>query len=112
VTSAARARQRIRIPRISVRFVAEGVEALGHLQNVSRAGLFVRATDLPRPGVVVAMQFRSPVGSLVDLRGEVRWTTAGHQARELEPGFGVLLQEPPREYREFFLWALAQGKEE
>jgi hypothetical protein len=112
VTGAARARQRIRIPRIPVRFVAEGVEALGHLKNVSRAGLFVRTSDLPRPEAVVALQFRSPTGSLVDLRGEVRWTTAELTNRELEPGFGVLLHEPPREYREFFLWAIAQGKEE
>ena len=88
------------------------MEALGHLQNVSRAGMFVRTADLPRAGTVVAIQFRSPVGSLVDLRGEVRWTTAEHPARELEPGFGVVLREPPREYREFFLWAIAQGKEE
>jgi hypothetical protein len=112
VTAAARARQRIRVPRFPVRFVAEGVEALGHLHDVSRAGLYVRATDLPRAGAVVALQFRSPAGDLVDLRGEVRWTTDAQGGRAREPGFAVALHEPPREYREFFLWAIAQGKEE
>jgi hypothetical protein len=112
VAAAARARQRIRVPRLPVRFVAEGVEALGHLKDVSRAGLYVRASDLPRAGAVVALQFRSPVGDLVDLRGEVRWTTESQAGVASEPGFAVRVQEPPREYREFYLWALAQGKEE
>jgi hypothetical protein len=95
-----------------VRFLSESVEGIGQLKNTSRAGLFVASTQMPRPGAVVALQFRSPNGLLVDLRGEVRWTTQGLPNPDLAPGFGVLLQEPPREYREFFLWALSQAKDD
>jgi hypothetical protein len=112
VSGSARARQRLRIARIPVRFLAEGQEAVGQLKNVSRAGVFVRASDLPRPGAVVALQFRSPQGSLVDVRGEVRWNTQGLALDGVVPGFGVLLYEPPREFREFFAWAVARVDDE
>ncbi len=94
--------------RIPIRYLAEGREASGHLKNVSRAGLFVRAPDLPRPGAVVALQFRSPTGALVDVRGEVRWTTAGLDSLDVRPGFGVLLHEPPRQFVEFYRWVIGQ----
>lgn len=95
-----------------MRFVAAGVEGLGQLADASRAGLFVRSGELPRTGSAVAVQFRSPTGVLVDLRGEVRWTTQGLAPAAGAPGFGVQLHEPSREYREFVLWAVGQVKEE
>jgi hypothetical protein len=108
VSIPARARRRIQIARIPVRFMAEGAEAVGQLKNVSRAGLFVSATELPRPGAPVTLQFDSPAGAPVNLRGEVRWVSQGAPESRVPTGFGVLLREPPREYREFFLWALNQ----
>ncbi len=108
----ARARQRIQIERIPVRFIAHGVEGLGQLADASRAGLFVRSNELPRTGAPIAVQFRSPTGVLVDLRGAVRWTTQGLASANGSAGFGVQLQEPSREYREFVLWATGQLKEE
>ncbi|MFQ5698111.1 MAG: PilZ domain-containing protein [Myxococcota bacterium] len=106
-----RARARVKTERISVRFMADGAESVGYLKNVSRAGIFIRAQDLPRPGAAVALQFRSPSGVLVDLRGEVRWNTHGLTA-VASAGFGVAIQEPSREYVEFFLWALERSKDE
>ncbi len=94
-----------------MRFVAEGIESLGHLANASRAGVFVLASELPRTGAAVAVQFRSPTGTLVDLRAEVRWTTQGITGSSAVAGFGVQLHEPSPEYREFMLWALAQVKD-
>ena len=103
----ARARPRSEIPQITVRFLADGQESIGTLQNVSRAGVCIRSAEVPRPGVLVALGFDSPHGSFVDLRGEVRWNTRGLTGRTPE-GFGVRLHEPPREFREFFLWVLEQ----
>ena len=64
----ARARQRIKIDPITVRFLAEGQEAVGDLTEVSRAGVFIESDDFPRPGAVVALQFRSSTAGLVDVR--------------------------------------------
>jgi len=95
-----------------VRFIADGAEGVGHLKNVSRAGVFVCARELPRAGAPVALQFESPAGDSVNLRGEVRWTTQGAAASGVPTGFGVLLHEPPREYRAFFLWAADQSEKD
>jgi len=58
--------------------------------------------------VIIALSFESPHGSFVDVRGEVRWNTRGLAARTPE-GFGVRLHEPPREFCEFFVWAVEQS---
>lgn len=108
MSGSARARRRIRIPRIQVRYLAEGIEGVGHLKNVSRAGLYVRTGEIPRVGAGVALQFRTLSGALVDLRGEVRWSSRGLADPEVVPGFGVLLHEPPREFREFYLWVASR----
>ena len=98
--------------RIPVRFMAEGAEGIGHLKNVSRAGMFVRSNDLPRPESSIAIQFDAPeTGVSINLRGEVRWTTDGHGIAG-GPGFGVQLHEPPREFTDFFRWAVEQGEKE
>jgi hypothetical protein len=110
VSTPARARRRIQVARIPVRFMAEGAESIGQLKNVSRAGVFVSASDLPRAGAPVALQFESPGGEAVNLRGEVRWISQGAPDSHVPTGFGVLLREPPREYRAFFLWALDQAE--
>jgi Tfp pilus assembly protein PilZ len=95
--------------RIPVRFVAEGAEGVGHLKNVSRAGLFVRSNDLPRPEAGIALQLEVPAtGALINLRGEVRWTTDGSGAADRAPGFGVQLREPSLEFTDFFRWAVEQ----
>jgi hypothetical protein len=112
VSGSGRVRQRVRVDRIPVRYLAQGFEATGHLENVSRAGLFVRAEELPAPETMVVLQFRPPTGALVEARGEVRWNTEGLRKPEMAPGFGVQLHQPSREYLEFFRWALGQAEEE
>jgi hypothetical protein len=78
--------------------------------DVSRAGLFVQAEELPSPGSAVTLQFRSPAGALVDLRGQVHWNTESLADPDVPSGFGIRLCEPPREYRAFFRWVLSQLK--
>ena len=93
--------------------MTEGAEGIGHLKNVSRAGMFVRSNDLPRPEASIAIQFDAPeTGVSINLRGEVRWTTDGHGGIAAGPGFGVQLHEPPREFNDFFRWAVEQGEKE
>lgn len=87
-----------------VRYVAEGQEAVGELVDVSRSGLSIAAAEQPRPGAIAAVQFESPDGKLVDARGQVRWRDAA------EGAFGVRIHEPPREFRDFVAWALAQSE--
>lgn len=89
--------------------MAEGTEGVGHLKNVSRAGLFVRSNDLPRPESAIALQFETPgTGISINLRGEVRWTTDGSGSADPAPGFGVQIHEPSIAFAEFFRWAVEQ----
>jgi hypothetical protein len=113
VSASARARRRILTSRIPARFMAEGSEGVGHLKNISRTGLCVRSIDLPRPGVAIAVQFEAPsTGELVNLRGEVRWSSDRLGSDTSQAGFGVLLHEPPPEFRDFFRWAIEQLEKE
>ena len=112
MSRSARARRRLTIAKVQIRFLTDGLEAVGEIRNVSRAGLFVASSDLPRPGTITALQFQPPCGRLVDLRGEVRWNTQGLVSPSIPAGFGVLLYEPPRAYREFYLWAVDEAEEE
>ena len=104
--SSARARQRIGIDPLRVRYLSDGNESVGEILEVSRTGMFVRTQEFPRPGAVVALQFHDPNGgALVDARGEVRWNTQGLAHVGEESGFGVLVFEAPQAYRDFFAWA-------
>jgi hypothetical protein len=108
----ARARQRIKIDPVPVRFLAEGQEAVGCLTEISRAGVFLETEEFPRKGAVIVFQFRAPNGEIVDVRGEVRWRSDGTGGEGDPRGFGVLLREAPLSYREFFLWAQTQADKE
>ncbi|HTO55444.1 MAG TPA: PilZ domain-containing protein [Myxococcota bacterium] len=109
MNASARARRRVLTSRIPIRFLAEGVEGVGHLKNVSRAGLLVRSSDLPRPECPISLAFEHPdSGASITLRGEVRWTTDGQGSGDASPAFGVQLHEPPRAFTDFFRWAVEQ----
>jgi hypothetical protein len=108
VSRTARARQRFSLPQIRVRFAADSVEAVGQLANVSRAGLFITAGELPKPGSLATIQFRFEGERIVDVRGQVRWTTQRRTA-QAGPGFGVSLHEPGREFYEFVRWLETLG---
>lgn len=90
-----------------VRFIAEGIEGVGRLLDVSRAGLLVGSFDPPREGALIVLQFEHPERSLLDLRGEVRWAKRSRGGGDgTHASFGVLLREPSLEFRDFFLWAM------
>jgi hypothetical protein len=113
VNPPARARRRILTARIPIRFVAEGSDGVGHLKNVSRAGICVRSEDLPRPGVAIALQFEVPTtGALVNLRGKVRWSSDRLGGAAAQSEFGVTLHEPTPEFSAFFRQAVEQLEKE
>lgn len=104
-----RARTRVEIAQIAVRFVAEGSESTGILRDVSRQGVYIRAGQIPRPGAVIAVQFEDPEGGLIDARGEVRWNV--NPQGDQPSGFGVIVYEPSRRFREFVDRALSVSPE-
>lgn len=107
----ARVRKRLELSQIRVRYVSGSSEAVGQLVNVSRAGLFVKARELPRMGATIAIQFKSPLGPLVDSRGDVRWISKMAAVGDGLEGFGVELREPGSEFREFVSWLHEQQSE-
>lgn len=104
-----RARTRVGIAQIAVRFVAEGSEATGVLLDVSRQGVYIRASQIPRPGSVIAVQFEDPDRGLIDARGEVRWNVSPNG--DQPSGFGVIVHEPSRRFRAFVDGALSESAE-
>ncbi len=92
--------------------MSEGIEAVGRVSEVSRAGLFIESDEFPRPGAVIAVQFHTENGELVDLRGEVRWTTQGAAHGSETEGFGMLVHEAPLAYRDFFVQARDDSKKD
>lgn len=109
VDNTGRARTRIGTSQISVRFVSEGNEATGVLRDVSRQGAYIRASQIPRPGAVIAIQFEDTDGKLIEARGEVRWNVSPNG--DQPSGFGVIVHEPSRRFRDFVDWALNQSNE-
>ncbi len=110
IVSEARGSRRVPIERIPMQILSEAGQSVGHLRNVSKQGVFVRTSEMPPPGNVVAIQFSNPNGGFVNLQGEVRWTTKQLENPEVPEGFGVRLDETPGEFRRFFMWALSQSE--
>jgi hypothetical protein len=105
VESGGRERRKLRrvMKLIPVRFETSSVRSSGHIKNLSREGLFIRANVLPMAGDPVTIRFEAKDGRKLELEGEIRWTTAqmaDHEA--IQPGFGVLLHTADADYQEFF----------
>ena len=92
-----------------MRFVAEGSESTGVLRDVSRQGVYIRSSQIPRPGAVIAVQFEGGDGRLIDARGQVRWNVSPRGDKP--SGFGVIVHEPSQRFRDFVDWALAISSE-
>ena len=89
--------------RIPVRFSTNSVKADGHIKNLSKEGVFVRANVLPFPGDHISIRFESRQGSKLEILGTVRWTTAQINDPEItQPGFGVQLDQKSPDYDAFF----------
>lgn len=87
---------------ISAQFSCEGRYARGRIKNLSKQGMFIRAAKLPRSGQPVRIRFETSSEHKIEVVGRVRWTTAELQREDITPGFGVLLESPGVDYREFF----------
>ncbi len=109
VGNSERIRKRVSVEEIPVRYLCQGREGVGRLLNVSRAGVLIRASEIPAAGALAALHFRSPTGRIVEVRGEVVWNVEDLFDSGEASGFGVRLCEPPPEYREFLRWAEEQA---
>ena len=79
------------------------------LRDVSRQGVYIRASQIPRAGAVIAVQFEGGDGRLIDARGQVRWNVSPQGGKP--SGFGVIVHEPSQRFRDFVEWALSQTSE-
>lgn len=96
------------VKRIPIRFETGGLRGQGHIKNLSREGLFIRSHLLPAPGDMVCVVFGAPNGQKVEIIGTVRWTTAQLQNSDAPPGFGVRIDQPGPDFREFYESILLQ----
>ena len=97
-------RRRLRrfVERLGVQFQSGRMRGHGHIRNLCKEGVFVRAERLPQPGAQIALALETGDGDKVEVHGTVRWTTAQlPNARAVPPGFGVRL-DPCSSYRELF----------
>lgn len=77
---------------------AGGVRAEGELWDISVHGLFFATSLLPPTGTYGSVVFEFPPGTVIEVRGEVRWNTA--ETPETSPGFGMEIESVPRAYQE------------
>ena len=98
-------RRRLRrvMKRIPAAFEAGKLRGKGHIKNISKEGLFVRADVLPAAGAPVRIVFHDRQGSKIEVRGTVRWTTQQLPPEEkAKPGFGVYIERGNDEFNDFF----------
>jgi hypothetical protein len=98
-------RRRLRrvMKRIPAAFESGKLRGTGHIKNVSKEGLFVRANVLPSVGAPVRIVFHDRHGSKIEVRGTVRWNTTQLPSEEkAKPGFGIFIERGNEEFDEFF----------
>lgn len=94
------------VARVPARFSTATVHGTGHVKNLCKEGLFLRADALPEPGEQVQVLILTRERVKIEVIGTVRWTTAQLpdtvQVEEGREGFGVHIESPSQEFREFF----------
>jgi hypothetical protein len=94
------------VQRIPARFSTATAQGAGHVKNLCKEGLFLRTDALPEPGEQVQVLILTRERLKIEVLGTVRWTTDQlPDSEEVEPGqegFGVLIEAPSEEFREFF----------
>jgi hypothetical protein len=91
------------VQRIAARFQAGAMRGEGYLKNVSKKGMFLRASVLPAVGSEVRVFLRDRRGTEIEIVGKVRWTTkqlpAGSKA---QAGFGISIDRDDPAFIELF----------
>jgi hypothetical protein len=94
------------VRRIPARFSTATAQGTGHVKNLCKHGLFLRADTLPEPGEQVQVLILTRERVKIEVIGTVRWTTAqlpdSARVEEGHEGFGVDVEAPSEEFREFF----------
>ncbi len=86
-----------------VEFDQGGSRGTGVTGDVSRNGMFVRATRPPNGGPAVSLTVHLPGGREILMAGRVVRSAA---ASDPQSGFALALTDKPAEYDEFFSWLL------
>jgi hypothetical protein len=111
VAETERRRLKRHVQRVEVYYQSGRTQGRGHIRNLSKGGMFIRADALPQPGAPVALTIETPSGAKIDLNATVRWTTAelSGPAPSTSPtdpavksGFGVRIESESPAYRELF----------
>jgi hypothetical protein len=90
------------IKRIPIRFETGSLHGQGHIRNLSKQGMFIRSHLLPPAGEQVRILFVSPDGTKLELIATVRWTTAQLDSDDAQPGFGISIEDPGRDFLVFY----------
>jgi hypothetical protein len=93
------------IKRVPARFQVGSQVGTGHICNLSKEGMFLRADRLPKPGseITVVIETGGPRGEKVEIQARVMWTTSElPNAKDVAPGFGVRVEDPGGPFRDFF----------
>lgn len=91
------------VKRIPAWFQAGPLRGTGYIKNLSKRGIFICSDLLPGQGEEVHVVIEPPDGDKLEIVGIVRWTsTQLPDEAERPPGFGILIETPSEEYRDFF----------
>lgn len=91
------------VKRIPAAFQAGELRGQGHIKNLSREGLFLRSDDVPERGSEIRVVFHDRVGSKVEIRGTVCWTTSQlPEEAGAKRGFGIHISGGALAYLEFY----------
>ena len=90
------------VARVPISFESGDLRGKGHVKNVSKGGLFVRADALPEPGSEVRVLFHTQQGRKVEIHGIVVWSTAELEQPDARPGFGLRFEGASEQFREFY----------
>jgi uncharacterized protein (TIGR02266 family) len=100
------------LSRVKALFGAKAPEHLGFALNLSSSGLFLSSTRLLPPRTELTVRLEPLNVAPIEVRGHVRWglQVPPNLVTVVKPDMGIQLQDPPREYVDFFSSLLKKAK--
>ncbi len=90
------------VTRVPASFESGELRGKGHVKNVSKGGVFLRADVLPESGSEIRILFHTQQGRKVEIWGTVVWSTAELNQPDARPGFGVRFEGVSEQFLEFY----------
>jgi hypothetical protein len=90
---------------LTARFGQERPDKLGLVTNVSHTGVYLSTNAVLAPGAIIHMDIEIREGVRLSLRGKVTRVKRVHPSlvTSMRGGMGVLLEDPPPNWRESLL---------